>query len=72
MCVGLVTHFAKVGLIRCVDVHVFLSVTAVCKPPVTAFKLTLERFLSCGQKKKKKKGQTVSHYIFQTSHLNKQ
>lgn len=47
MCVGLVTHFAKVGLIRCVDVHVFLSVTAVCKPPVTAFKLTLERFLSC-------------------------
>ena len=50
MCVGLVTHFAQIWLVRRVDVHVFLSVAAVCKPSVAAFKLTLERLLSCKEK----------------------
>lgn len=47
MCVGLVTHFAEVWFVRRVNVHVFLSVAAVCKPSVTTFKLTLERLLPC-------------------------
>lgn len=47
MCVGLVTHFAEIRLVRRVNVHVFLSVAAVCKPSVAALKLTLERLLSC-------------------------
>lgn len=49
VCVGLVAHFAQIGLVRRVDVHVFLSVAAVCKPSVAALKLTLERLLSCGE-----------------------
>lgn len=47
MCVGLVTHFAEVRLVRRVNMHVLLSVAAVCKPSVAALKLTLERLLSC-------------------------
>lgn len=46
VCVGLVTHFAEVWLVRCVDMHVFLAVTAVCKSPVAAFKLTLKGLLT--------------------------
>lgn len=46
MCVGLVTHFAQIGLVRCVNVHVLLSVTAVCKPSVAALELTLEGLFS--------------------------
>lgn len=46
MCVGLVTHFAEIRLVRRVNVHVLLSVAAVCKPSVAAFKLTLEGLLS--------------------------
>lgn len=46
VCVGLVAHFAQIGLVRRVDVHVFLAVAAVCKPPVAAFKLALKRLLA--------------------------
>ena len=46
MCVGLVAHFAQIGLVRRVDVHVFLAVAAVREPPVAAFKLTLKRLLT--------------------------
>lgn len=46
MCVGLVAHFAQIGLVRCVDVHVLLSVAAVGEPPVAALELALERLLS--------------------------
>lgn len=46
MCVGLVTHFAQIGLVRRVNVHVLLSVAAVCEPSVAALELTLERLLS--------------------------
>lgn len=46
VCVGLVAHFAEIGLVRRVDVHVFLAITAVCKPPVAAIKLTLKRLLT--------------------------
>lgn len=52
MCVGLVTHFAQIGLVRRVNVHVLLSVAAVCKPSVAALKLTLEWFLSWRMGKK--------------------
>lgn len=51
MCVGLVAHLAEIWFVRRVNVHVFLSVAAVCKPSVAAFKLTLERLLSCRKKK---------------------
>ena len=54
MGVRLVTHFAKVWLVRRVNVHVFLSVTAVCKPSVTALKFTLKRLFSCRKKEYKK------------------
>lgn len=47
MRVGLVTHLAQIGLIGGVDVHVLLSVAAVCEAPVAALKLTLERLLPC-------------------------
>lgn len=46
VCVGLVAHFAEIWFVRRVDVHVFLAVTAVCKSPVAAFKLTLKRLLT--------------------------
>lgn len=46
MCVRFVTHFAEIGLVRRMDVHVFLAVAAICKTPVAAFKLTLKRFLT--------------------------
>lgn len=46
MCVWLVAHFAQIGLVRRVDVHVFLAVTAVCKSPVAAFEFTLKRLLT--------------------------
>jgi hypothetical protein len=46
VCVGLVTHFAEIGLVRRVDVHVFLAVTAVCKSPVTALEFTFKRLLT--------------------------
>lgn len=46
MCVGLVTHFAQIGLVRRVNVHVLLSVAAVCEPSVASLELTLERLLS--------------------------
>ncbi len=47
MCVGLVAHLAEIRLVRRVNMHVFLSVAAVCKPSIAALKLTLERLLSC-------------------------
>lgn len=47
VCVGLVAHFAEIRFVRRVDVHVFLAVTAVCKPPVAAFEFTLKRLLAC-------------------------
>lgn len=50
MCIGLVAHFAEIWLVRCVNMHVFFPVAAVCKPSVAAFKLTLEGFFSCLQK----------------------
>lgn len=43
--VRFVAHLAQVGLIRSVNVHVLLSVTAVRESSVTAFKFTLERLL---------------------------
>lgn len=46
VCVRLVAHFAQIGFVRRVDVHVFLAVAAVCKPPVAAVKLTFERLLT--------------------------
>lgn len=55
MRVGLVAHFAEIRLVRRVNVHVFLSVAAVCKPSVAALKLTLEGLLSCGEEKNRKK-----------------
>lgn len=58
MCVGLVAHFAQIRLVRRVDVHVLLSVTAVGKSSVAALKLTLERFLSCYRTEKK-----ISHFL---------
>lgn len=47
MRVGLVAHLAEVRLVRRVNVHVFLSVAAVCEPSVAALELALERLLSC-------------------------
>lgn len=47
MCVGFITHFAEIWFVRGMDVHVFLTITAVRKAPVTAFELTLERFFTC-------------------------
>ena len=46
--VGLVTapDVAVVGLVSCVDVHVFLTVTGVCESSVTPGHLTLERLLT--------------------------
>lgn len=46
VCVGFITHFAEIGFVRSMDVHVFLTVTAVRKAPVTPLKLTLERFFT--------------------------
>ena len=46
--VGLVasSHSAGVRLVCGVDMHVFLTITRVGKPPVTTLKLALERFLT--------------------------
>lgn len=55
MCVRLVAHFAEIWLVRRVNVHVFLSVAAVCKSSVASLKLTLERFLSYKKEIKKRK-----------------
>lgn len=46
VCVGLVAHFAEVGLVRGVDVHVFLAVAAVRESPVAAFEFALKRLLA--------------------------
>lgn len=43
------------------NVHVLLSVAAVCKPSVAALELTLERFLSW--RMEKKKGGNLVRYI---------
>lgn len=47
MGVGFVAHLADVGLVRGVDVHVFLPVAAVGEAPVAALKLALEGLLTC-------------------------
>lgn len=49
MSVGFVTasDLAVVGLVACVDVGMFLSITAVGKLPVTAIKFTFERLFPC-------------------------
>lgn len=46
MGVGLVTHFAEIGFVWSMHMHMLFSITTVCKPSVAAFKLTLEWFLS--------------------------
>lgn len=46
MRVRLVTHFAEIGFVGGVNVHVLLSVAAVGEAPVTTLKFTLERFLT--------------------------
>lgn len=63
MCVGLVTHFAEIRLVRRVNMHVFLSVAAVCKPSVAALKLTLERLLSWRGGKKEETWSDIYIYI---------
>lgn len=45
--VGFVAHLADVGLVRGVDVHVFLPVAAVGEAPVAALELALEGLLPC-------------------------
>lgn len=59
MRVGLVAHFADIGLVGGVHVHVLLAVAAVGKASVTAFKFTFERFLTCKRQKRKKGGNMV-------------
>lgn len=51
--VRLVAHFADIGLVRGVHVHVLLAIAAVGKAPVTAFKFTFERFLTYKRQKHK-------------------
>lgn len=63
MCVGLVTHFAEIRLVRRVNMHVFLSVAAVCKPSVAALKLTLERLLSCRKKKESRRNSQTFFFL---------
>lgn len=46
MSVGLVAQFAQIWLVRRVNVHVLLAVTAVGESAVTAIELTQERLLS--------------------------
>lgn len=53
MRVGLVAHFADIGLVRGMHMHVLLTVAAVGKASVTAFKFTFERFLTCKRQKPK-------------------
>lgn len=50
VCVGLVAHFADVGLVRSVHVHVLFPVATVGEASVAAIEFTLERFLSCQKK----------------------
>lgn len=45
MCVGLVAHLAKIGLVARVHVHVLLSVAAIGKASVAALELALEGLL---------------------------
>ena len=45
VCVGLYTLFAQIGLVRRVNVQVFLAVTAVGEASVAAEEITHERFL---------------------------
>lgn len=68
MCVGFVAHFAQIGLIRRVDVHVLLAVTAVCKSSVAAVKLTLKRLFTYIMHKTNKQIKTrdslqISHFL---------
>ena len=56
MRVGLVAHFADIGLVRGVHMHVLLAVAAVGKASVTAFKFTFKRFLTCKRQKRKRGG----------------
>ena len=51
MRVGLLTHLAQIGLVRRVNVHVFLAVTAVGKASVAAEVITHERLLSWKERK---------------------
>lgn len=44
--VGLVAHFAEIGLVGSVHMHVLFAVAAVCKAPVTALELTLKWFFT--------------------------
>lgn len=46
MSVRLVAQFAQIWLVRRVNVHVLLPVTAVGETPVTAVEVTQERFFS--------------------------
>lgn len=46
VCVGLVAEFAQIWLVRRVNVHVLLPVTAVGEASVAAFEFTQERFFS--------------------------
>lgn len=56
MSVGLVTHFAQIWFVRRVNVHMFLSVTAVREAPITALILTLKWLLPCEEKRIKMQG----------------
>lgn len=47
VCVGLDTLLAQIGLVRRVNVQVFLAVTAVGEASVAAVKFALERLLTC-------------------------
>lgn len=48
VCVGFVTasDFAEIWLVTCVDMRVFLPVTAIGKLPVAAIKFAFKRLLS--------------------------
>lgn len=51
--VGLVAHFADIGLVRGVHMHVLLAVAAVGEASVAAFEFTFERFLTCKRQKRR-------------------
>lgn len=53
MRVGLVAHFADIGLVRGVHMHVLLAVAAVGEASVAAFEFTFERFLTCKRQKRR-------------------
>lgn len=63
MRIRFIAELADIPFVRCMDTHVFLFITAVCKAPLTGLESASERFFTCNKIQTLDKNTLSQRYI---------